>query len=152
VLYLLGSNVVNVGVAAALMISHDRGALFFGLILPHGLLELTAVFVAGGVGLRLFWSWVEPGARSRMESFAHEGRTAIAVALGLVAVLLVSGFIEGFVTPSGLPTWARIGIGVTVESLFLAYVFVVGRAAVRAGATGDVMARDAGDVAPASIA
>ena len=152
VLYLLASNVVNVGVAAALMISHDRGGLFFGLILPHGLLELTAVFVAGGVGLRLFWSWVEPGAKSRVESFAHEGRTAIAVALGLVAVLLVSGFIEGFVTPSGLPTWARIAIGVIVESLFLAYVFVVGRAAVRGGATGDVMARDAGDVAPATVA
>ena len=60
--------------------------------------------------------------------------------------------IEGFVTPSGLPTWARIAIGVVVESLFLAYVFVVGRAAVLAGATGDVLAQDAGDVAPASAA
>ena len=147
-LLLIGSNVVNVGIAAALMTSNDRGALFFGLILPPGLLELTAVFVAAGVGLRLFWSWIEPGPMGRLESFAHEGRTAIAVALGLVAVLLVSGFIEGFVTPSGLPTWARIGIGVVVESLFLAYVFVVGRAAVLGGATGDVMARDAGDVAP----
>ena len=152
VLLLIGSNVVNVGVAAALMLSYDRGALFFGLILPHGLLELTAVFVAGGVGLRLFWSWIEPGPMSRVESFAKEGRTAIAVALGLIAVLFVSGSIEGFVTPSGLPTWARIGIGITVESLFLAYVFVVGRAAVRDGATGDVMARDAGDVAPATAA
>ena len=148
VVLLLASNLVNVGVAAALMISYDRGALFFGLILPHGLLELTAVFVAGGIGLRLFWSWVEPGPRGRLESFAHEGRTAIAVALGLVAVLLVSGFIEGFVTPSGLPTWARIAIGVVAEAVFLAYVFVVGRAAAREGVTGDVMARDAGDVAP----
>jgi uncharacterized membrane protein SpoIIM required for sporulation len=152
VLLLIGSNVVNVGVAAALMLSNDRGALFFGLILPHGLLELTAVFVAGGVGLRLFWSWIEPGAMGRVESFAKEGRTAIAVALGLVAVLFVSGSIEGFVTPSGLPTWARIGIGVVVEALFLAYVFVVGRAAVLDGATGDVLAQDAGDVAPASAA
>ena len=65
----------------------------------------------------------------RLESFAREGRTAIAIALGLVAVLLVSGAIEGFVTPSGLPTWARIAIGVVAEVLFLAYVFVVGRAA-----------------------
>ena len=152
VLLLLASNVVNVGIAAALMLSYDRGGLFFGLILPHGLLELTAVFVAGGVGLRLFWSWVEPGAMGRVESFAKEGRTAIAVALGLIAVLFVSGSIEGFVTPSGLPTWARIGIGVVVEGLFLAYVFVVGRAAAQGGATGDVMAQDAGDVAPASAA
>ena len=55
-------NILNVAVIGALMIQHDRGSLFFGLILPHGLLELTAVFVAAGVGLRLFWSWVEPGA------------------------------------------------------------------------------------------
>jgi hypothetical protein len=47
---------------------------------------------------------------------------------------------------------ARIGIGVVVEALFLAYVFVVGRAAVRGGATGDIMARDAGDVAPVTAA
>ena len=152
VLWILGQNVVNVGVAAALMIDHDRGSLFFGLILPHGLLELTAVFVAAGVGLRLFWSWVEPGARSRLDSFAAEGRTAIAISLGLVAVLLVSGFIEGFVTPSGLPTWARIAIGIVAEVLFLCYVFVAGRIAVEEGVTGDVLARDAGDTAPVTAA
>jgi uncharacterized membrane protein SpoIIM required for sporulation len=152
VLYVLASNVVNVGVAAALMISNDRAALFFGLILPHGLLELTAVFVAAGVGLRLFWSWVEPGPMSRLDSFARAGRTALAISLGLVAVLLVSGFIEGFVTPSGLPTWARIGIGLVVEGLFIAYVFVVGGSAARHGVTGDVLAQDVGDTAPASPA
>ncbi|MGL4176528.1 MAG: stage II sporulation protein M [Dermatophilaceae bacterium] len=152
VLYLLVTNVVNVGVAGALMVSYDRGQLFFGLILPHGLLELTAVFVAAAVGLRLFWSWIEPGPRSRLESFAAEGRRAIAVALGLAVVLFVSAVIEAFVTPSGLPTWARIGIGIVAEALFLAYVFVVGRAAVADGATGDVIATDAGDVAPATAA
>ena len=66
--------------------------------------------------------------------------SAGAVALGLVLVLLVSGVIEAFVTPSGLPTWARISIGVGAEALFLGYVFVVGRRAVLAGHTGDVAA------------
>jgi uncharacterized membrane protein SpoIIM required for sporulation len=140
VLVLLWSNILNVAVIGALMIDHDRGSLFFGLILPHGILELTAVFVAAGVGLRLFWAWVDPGARTRVQSVAHEGRSAAAVALGLVLVLLVSGVIEAFVTPSGLPTWARIGIGVLAEVLFLAYVFVVGRRAVRSGHTGDLAA------------
>lgn len=138
VLWVLAQNVVNVGLAGALMVSHDRGSLFFGLILPHGLLELTAIFVAAAVGLRLFWSWIEPGARSRLDSLAAEGRTAAAVALGLVAVLFVSGGIEGFVTPSGLPTWARILIGVVAESVFLVYVLVIGRRAARRGVTGDV--------------
>jgi len=42
------------------------------------------------------------------------------------------------VTPSGLPTWARVAIGVLAECAFLAYVFVLGRAAVRRGHTGDL--------------
>ena len=138
VVYLLLTNIVNVAVIGALMIQHDRGSLFFGLILPHGLLELTAVFVAAGVGLRLFWAWVDPGARTRLQSVAHEGRSAAAVALGLVLVLLVSGVIEAFVTPSGLPTWARIGIGVAAEAAFFAYVFGLGRRAFLAGHTGDL--------------
>ncbi len=140
VVYLLFSNIFNVSVIGALMISHGRGSLFFGLILPHGLLELTAVFVAAGVGLRLFWSWVEPGGRTRGQSLAQEGRSAAAVALGLALVLFVSGLIEAFVTPSPLPTWARIGIGVLAEAAFLTYVFVPGQRAFRAGHTGDVAA------------
>ena len=131
---------LNLAVIGSVMTRHDRGELFWGLILPHGLLELTAVFVAGGVGLRLFWSWIEPGQRSRSKSMAHEGRTAVTVALGLVVVLFVSGLIEAFVTPSPLPTWARIAIGVLAELVFFAYVFVLGRNAVRRGHTGDLSA------------
>ena len=134
----LFDNVSNLAVIGSIMTRHDRGELFWGLILPHGLLELTAVFVAGGVGFRLFWSWVEPGDVSRSQALSREGRTAGTVALGLVLVLLVSGAIEAFVTPSGLPTWARVGVGVVAEAGFFAYVFVLGRAAYLRGETGDV--------------
>ena len=150
VVYLLFENTVNLGFVGSIMINHDRGSLFFGLILPHGLLELTAVFIAGATGLRLFWAWIDPGPRTRSRALAEEGRSAIGVALGLVVVLAVSGVVEAFVTPSPLPTWARISVGVLVEAAFLTYVFTVGRWACRRGATGDVSARDAGDTAPIS--
>ncbi|WP_148572825.1 stage II sporulation protein M [Nocardioides caldifontis] len=140
VVYLLWTNVLNIAVTGSIMVRHDRGDLFFGLILPHGMLELTAVFVAAGVGLRVFWSWVAPGPMSRGSSLAREGRAAVAVAMGLVVVLLVSGVIEAFVTPSGLPTWARISIGALAELAFLAYVFGPGRLAHRRGESGDVAA------------
>jgi uncharacterized membrane protein SpoIIM required for sporulation len=138
VLWALWQNAVNLAVAAGLMGAYGRLDVFFGLISPHGLLELTAVFVAAGVGLRLGWTVLVPGPRPRGRAIAEEGRAAVGVALGLVLVLLVSGLVEAFVTPSGLPTWARIGIGVLVEVAFLAYVWVLGGRAVRAGETGDV--------------
>ncbi len=138
VIYLLFTNILNLAIIGSIMTRHGHAGHFWGLLLPHGLLELTAVFVAGGVGLKFFWSWVAPGELTRAASLAREGRTVGTVALGLVAVLFVSGAIEGFVTPSGLPTWARIAIGITAEVLFFAYVFIVGRAAYHRGQTGDI--------------
>jgi len=150
VIYILWQNALNVGIAGGLMAAGDRLDLFFGLILPHGLLELTAVFVAAGAGLRLGWTVVDPGRRPRAQALAEEGRAVAGIALGLVVVLLVSGVIEGFVTPSGLPTWARIGIGVLAEAVFIGYVVLLGGRAVRAGETGDVSGAAATDVAPST--
>ncbi len=138
VLYVLWQNISNIAIVGSLMHAEGRGSLFWGLITPHGLLELTAIFVAAGVGLRLFWAWVAPGTRTRLSSLAQEGRTAAGVSMGLIVVLLISGLIEAFVTPSPLPTWARVGIGVLSLALFFVYVLTLGRWAVARGKTGDV--------------
>lgn len=131
-------NAAGVGVSGGLMDAAGRLDIFFGLLTPHGLLELTAVFVAGGAGMRLGWTAIDPGRRKRADALAQEGRAAGAIVLGLAGVLLITGVIEAFVTPSGLSTAARVGIGVAAELLFLAYVFVLGRRAAHAGETGDI--------------
>ena len=143
--YVFVSNAIGVGATAGLMASCDRLDLFFGLITPHGLLELTAVFVALAAGLRLFWAWIDPGPRPRLEALAQEGRAMIGVAVGLVVVLFVSGIVEAYVTPSPLPTWARVTIGAVVWGLFVLYVVLLGRRAVRDGETGDVRVELRGD-------
>lgn len=148
VVYVLAQNALNVGLVGGLMAANDRFGLFLGLILPHGLLELTAVFVAAGTGLQLFWAWVDPGPRTRSQSLAARGRAAASVVMGLVVVLAVSGAIEAFVTPSGLPTWTRIGIGVLAELVFLTYVVTLGRRAVAAGESGDLEPGLTGDALP----
>jgi uncharacterized membrane protein SpoIIM required for sporulation len=131
-------NAINGGVDAGFMFAHGKGGLFFSLILPHGLLELSAVFLAASAGLRLGWCIIDPGPRTRGTALAEEGRAAMTIALGLIAVLLVSGAIEAFVTPSPLPSWARILIGAVAEAAFLAYVLILGRRAVAAGQTSDI--------------
>ena len=148
VLYMLSMNMLNLAVVGSIMVRHGRGALFFGLIAPHGLLELTCLFVAAGVGLRLFWSWVEPGPRTRAQALGAEGRAALGTALGLVVLLLLCGVIEAFVTPSPLPTWVRVGIGILAEAAFFTYVFTAGRGAHRRGESGDVAAAERAYEAP----
>jgi uncharacterized membrane protein SpoIIM required for sporulation len=148
VLVVIWQNAVNVGIAGGLMASVGRLDVFFGLILPHGLLELTAVFIAAGSGLRLGWTVIDPGPRRRGVALAMEGRSAGVIAMGLIVVLALSGGLEAFITPSGLPTWARIGTGALVEVAFLSYIIVFGRRAVRAGETGDVRRSDRADADP----
>ncbi len=136
--YVLVANAVGVGSAGGIMAAHGHLEVFFGLILPHGLMELTAIFIAAGAGLKLFWAWVSPGPRTRSRALGEEGRSLFVVALGLVLVLAVSGLVEGFVTPSALPTWAKITIGALVLAAYWAYTLVLGRRAARAGETGDL--------------
>jgi uncharacterized membrane protein SpoIIM required for sporulation len=146
--YVLFENAANLGVVGGLMFDAGKADVFLGLLVPHGLLELTAVFLAAAAGMRLGWSVVSPGDRPRGQVLAEQGRAVVSVAVGLAAVLLVSGLIEALVTPSPLPTFLRIAIGVAAEVAFLAYVIHFGRRAASAGETGDV--DDAPDLVPTS--
>ena len=110
--FILVTNGANVGQAAGLFAAVGQQPKFYGLILPHGLLELSAIVVAGGAGLAIGWAIVDPGDRSRREALAEQGRRSAVIALGLMLAFIVAGTIEGFVTPSGLPTSMRVGIGV----------------------------------------
>jgi uncharacterized membrane protein SpoIIM required for sporulation len=142
----LFQNAANLGLIAGLMFQAGKGGILLGLLAPHGLLELTAVFLAGAAGMRLGWSVISPGDRPRGQVLAEQGRAVVSVAVGLAAVLLVSGLIEALVTPSPLPTFVRVGIGIIAEVAFLSYIGYFGRRGVKAGETGDI--DDAPDVVP----
>lgn len=138
VLIMVWQNMANLGLIAGYMLLHDRADVFFGLLLPHGLLELTCIFVACAAGLRIGWAWIAPGARTRARALAEEGRIAAAIAIGLACWLAISGALEGFITPSTLPAWARVAIGTLMWLAFLAYTFILGARAQRKGYTGDI--------------
>jgi uncharacterized membrane protein SpoIIM required for sporulation len=128
------SNGANGGAAAGLFAAAGELPRFWGLILPHGLLELTAVFIAGGAGLQLGWALIDPGDRPRTVALAEVGRQAVTIVVGLVAAFVIAGVVEGFVTGSALPTWARVGVGVLVEGVFVGYLVLRGpRAAATLG-------------------
>jgi uncharacterized membrane protein SpoIIM required for sporulation len=144
--FVLFENAANLGVIAGLMFQAGKGGILLGLLLPHGLLELTAVFLAAASGMRLGWSVISPGDRPRGQVLAEQGRAVVSVAVGLVVVLLVSGLIEALVTPAPVPTFVRVGIGVIAEVAFLSYIVYFGRRAAKVGETGDI--DDAPDVIP----
>jgi uncharacterized membrane protein SpoIIM required for sporulation len=134
--FILVTNGANIGQAAGVFAAVGEQAKFYGLILPHGLLELSAIVVAGGAGLAIGWAIIDPGERTRSEALAEQGRRSAVIALGLMLAFIVAGTIEGFVTPSGLATSMRITIGAAVFVAFWTYVLILGRRAASLGYTG----------------
>ena len=143
-LYVLVQNAVGLGISGAVMAAHDRADVMVLYILPHGLLELTCIFVAAAAGLHVFWAWVAPGHRARSTALAEEGRALATVAIGLVFALALAGLVEGFVTGWTLPWPVKIGISAAALAVFLIYMLVVGGRAVRRGETGDLVEFEAG--------
>jgi len=134
--WLLIANGANLGVAAGLFAAVGQQPKFWGLILPHGFLELSCVVVAGAAGLRLGWTLIDPGDRPRTTALVQEGRRSAAVVLGLVLALGVAAMVEGFITGRGVATPVRVTIGLLAGTLFWAYVLVQGRIAASRGVTG----------------
>jgi uncharacterized membrane protein SpoIIM required for sporulation len=128
VFYLLATNLISIAMMGAAMFDAGAGDVYLTYIAPHGFLELTAIFIGGGVGLRIGWSWIAPGPlTTRRESLVHWAKEGMVVAVGLVFILLVSGVLEAYVTPSSLPAPVRVGIGAVLWLGFLLYALVWGR-------------------------
>ena len=128
---LLAYNGASVGIAGGLFTAVGAGGKFWGLILPHGMLELSAVIVAGAAGLRIGWTVIDPGDRPRLAALTEESRRAGPVLIGLIAAFLLAATVEGFVTGRPWPTALRVGIGVLAFALFwVPTVWVAKRAAV----------------------
>jgi len=142
--YILVMNGLSLGQFVAVFVSVGKGSELFGLLVPHGFIELSAVIVAGGAGLRLGWAIIDPGDLPRPAALAVEGRRSVVLVFGAAAMLLVAGLIEGFVTGSALPTAVRISLGVAVGLVFWSYAWVYGRRAAALGLTGAIGEDDTG--------
>lgn len=102
---------------------------FWSLILPHGIIELTAIFIAGGAGLILAWALIAPGNLSRWDSLRRASREAVPLIGGVVAMLIIAGCIEGFITPAPLPPELKLAFAAVTGIALILYFGRAGREA-----------------------
>ena len=124
--YVLVLNALNVGILAGAFTAFGKAGPFWTLILPHGLLELTAIFIACGAGVRIGWALVAPGDRRRSTALAEEARGAVLVVAGVIPAFVLAGLIEGYVTGSALPSVVELGIGVVVWVAYVLFLLLPG--------------------------
>lgn len=101
--WILLTNGVHLGAVSGLYASKGIGGLLLAFVAPHGVLELSAICIAGGAGFLLAAALLIPGERTRRSAMVENGRRAIRLVAGATTLLVVAGAIEGFLSP--IPWW-----------------------------------------------
>jgi uncharacterized membrane protein SpoIIM required for sporulation len=94
----LGKESMRVGVFNYMFFEKGYGTDFVLAVMIHGLLELTAIVMACGAGAVMGTSYLFPGTRSRLDAFKEGVKDGVKIVVGLVPVLMLAAFYEGFVT------------------------------------------------------
>lgn len=125
--WVLVLNGVMLGSVAAAFANHGQSLHLWTFVLPHGVIELTAICIAGGAGLWMGSALLLPGRRTRREMLVTRGREAVSLIGGTALMLVVAGTIEGFISPSQLPREIKLALATVFALAMVAYFAFAGR-------------------------
>ena len=123
-LYLMTFNGLMLGTLAALCHINGLNVPFWSFVLPHGVIELTAIFMAGGAGFLLGTALFIPGDLPRKEALVQKGRRAVRLVLGCVPLLIVAGIIEAFFSPTPIPAGLKFAMAGILLVLLFSYLLL----------------------------
>lgn len=120
-------NGVMLGGVAGVFAHHQANLYLWSFVLPHGVIELTAIVIAGGAGLLLGSALILPGRATRREALIRRGREAISLIVGTAMLLVLAGLVEGFLSPSPLPAGVKFALATLFAGTLAAYLCIGGR-------------------------
>ncbi|WP_138416773.1 stage II sporulation protein M [Aquibacillus sediminis] len=122
--YLLVYNGLLVGALAGLYWHYDMSYDFWAYIVPHGMIELTAIFIAGGAGLLMGYKLFVPGVYSRIYQLKTQAKRSVQLLLGTLPLFIIAGIIEGFITPASLSLETKYFVALLTVVGLVVYVII----------------------------
>lgn len=122
--YLLIYNGIIVGALAAFFWHYGRSYDFWAFIVPHGIIELTAIFIAGGAGLLMGYKLLVPGDRPRSYQLKEQALRSVKLFLGTIPLFVIAGIIEGFITPAPISLEAKYVFAFATLISLILYIVV----------------------------
>ena len=115
-------NGLLIGVIGAATLQAGMAGQLWTFVVPHGVLELPAIFIAGGAGFEIARGMLFPGLLPRRESLARAGGRAAQLLLGTIPMLIVAGIIEGFLSPSETAAPLKFLFGAVMFAALVTYL------------------------------
>ena len=128
-IWMMALNGLLIGVIGAATWKAGMAGQLWSFVAPHGVLELPAIFIAGGAGLEIARGMLFPGLLPRRESLARAGGRAARLLLGTIPMLIVAGVIEAFLSPSEIPAWMKYLFAAVMFAALTTYLSFSRRAA-----------------------
>jgi uncharacterized membrane protein SpoIIM required for sporulation len=126
-LYMMFFNGLMLGVIGAACWLNNMSDQLWSFVAPHGVLELPAIYISGGAGLRLARALLFPGNLSRRDSLIVGGAEASRLIVGVIPVLILAGIIEGFFSPSSVRISIKFAFAAALFTAFVFYLWGAGR-------------------------
>jgi uncharacterized membrane protein SpoIIM required for sporulation len=121
--WMMALNGLLIGVIGAATWKAGMALQLWSFVAPHGVLELPAIFIAGGAGLEIARGMLFPGYLPRKLSLAQAGGRASRLVLGTIPMLVVAGLLEGFFSPSHVPVAMKFSLASVLFFTLVAYLF-----------------------------
>ncbi len=121
-IWMMLMNGLLLGVIGAATWKAGMALQLWSFVAPHGVLELPAIFIAGGAGLEIARGLLFPGMLPRRISLAKAGSRAAKLLMGTIPLLIVAGLIEGFFSPSGAPYALKFLLASVLFAALIAYL------------------------------
>jgi len=128
---LLILNGVHLGSAFAVFDNAGAGPILWEWVLPHGVIELTAIVLAGAAGLLIGGALLNPGRRTRGDALRLRSSAVAGLMAAALFLLVIAGLIEGYISPSTLPTPIKMTFSAVFAGILLLYLWTGGRDEVR---------------------
>ncbi len=121
-IYMMLMNGLLIGVIGTACALAGMSLKLWSFVAPHGVLELPAIFIAGGAGLKLAHGLLFPGTLPRRDSLSRAGSEAVKLLLGTIPMLVVAGVIEAFVSPTNLAIPLKFAMAAALFAILVAYL------------------------------
>jgi uncharacterized membrane protein SpoIIM required for sporulation len=124
--YFMIFNGLLLGALAAVYWQAGKSYEFWAYILPHGVIELTAIFIAGGAGLYMGYRMFVPGQYPWGLQLIRTAKESVQLLMGTIPLFVIAGIIEGFITPSSLSLTTKYAVAIGTLALLTGY-YIYGR-------------------------
>lgn len=115
------------GAINALITKYGMKLKLLSFVAGHGVLEFTAIFIAGGAGLMIGLALIAPGERTRREALVERGLTAIKLLAGCIPLLVIAGIIEAFISPTPIHPGYKFAVSAVTAVALCAYLLKADR-------------------------